>query len=110
VKGRCPVLYTKVLPEHFYASHKQWEITLNKVSTYDFVRQYCLLGSPRFVVDVGAGKKTKLQRYVSPTVWPPDINLTANFKTAIAKHPTSPAMPDTTSMQCMYLEDVNPVE
>ena len=52
----------KVLPEHFYASHKQWEITLNKASTYDFVRQYCLLGSPTFVVDVGAGKKTKLQR------------------------------------------------
>ena len=80
-------------------------------SPFDFVRQYCItLGSPTFVVDIGDAKKAKLQRYVSPTVLPPNVDLAANFKTAIATRPASPEMPDTASMQCTYLERVRPAE
>jgi len=101
----------KILPKDFYSLGKVWDLTLRTTSPFDFVRQYCIMhDAPTFAVDVGNGKKAKLQRYVSPTVLRPDIELTTNFKTAIAKRPTSPEMPDTTSMQCMYLEKVRTAE
>jgi hypothetical protein len=101
----------QILPKDFYSLGKVWELTLRTKSPFDFVRQYCIMyDAPTFAVDVGNGKKANLQRYVSPTVLPPDIDLTTNFKTAIAKRPNSPEMPDTTSMQCMYLEKVKTAE
>lgn len=101
----------KVLPKDFYSLGKVWQLTLKTTSPYDFVRHYCImLDAPTFTVGVGNGKKAKLQRYVSPTLLPPDIDLTTNFKTAIAKRPASPEMPDTTSMQCLYLEKVSIAE
>lgn len=101
----------KVLPKNFYSPGKVWKLTLKTTSPYDFVRQYCIMqDTPTFVVDVGDGKKAKLQRFLSPSVLPPDVDLATNFKTALAKRPASPEMPDTSSMHCMYLQDVRTSE
>ena len=101
----------RILPNAFYLPGKVWSLTLRSTSPFDFVRQYCItLDAPTFVVDIGDGKKARLRRYVSPTVLPPDTDLTTNFKTAIATRPNSPEMPDTTSMRCMYLERVGPAQ
>jgi hypothetical protein len=98
----------KILPKNFYSLGKVWKLALNTTSPYDFVRQYCIMqDASTFVVDVGDGKKAKLQRFLSPAVLPPEIDLPTNFKTALAKRPASPDMPDTTSMQCMYLQKVS---
>lgn len=101
----------QILPKDFYSSSAPWQITLRSTSPYNFVRRYCqTLDAPTFVTDAGNGNRVKLQRYVSPAVLPPDIDLAANFVTAVATPPTSPEMPDPRSMQCMYLEKVRPAE
>jgi len=101
----------KVLPKDLYSSGMVWTLTLRTTSPFDFVRQYCITrGGPTLVVDIGDAKRAKLQRYISPSVLPPDTDLTTNFMTAIATRPASPEMPDTASMQCMYLEHVAPAQ
>lgn len=101
----------RILPKDFYSLRKVWQLTLGTTSLYDFVRQYCtMLDAPTFFADVGNGKKVELQRYVSPALLPPDIDLSTNFRMAMAKRPTSPEMPDPRSMPCMYLEKVRPAE
>jgi len=97
----------RILPRNFYAPHEAWKLTLNRTTPFDFVRQYCVtLHALTFSTEIGNGEKVDLQRYVSPAVLPPDVDLPTNFKTAIAKRPTAPEMPDPISLQCMYLREV----
>ena len=101
----------RILPRNFYSPHEAWKLTLKTTTPFDFERQYCvMLDAPTFSTNIGNGEKVKLQRYVSPALLPPETDLATNFKTAIATRPTSPEMPDTASMQCMYLGSVRPAQ
>lgn len=95
----------RILPKNFYSRH-EWKLTLNTTTPFDFVRQYCITDAPTFSTEIGNGERVELQRYVSPAVLPPDVDVPTNFKTAIAKRPTSPEIPDPRSLQCMYLREV----
>jgi hypothetical protein len=97
----------RILPKKFYSPHEAWKLTLNTTTPFDFVRQYCnTLDAPTFSTEIGNGEKVELQRYVNPATLPPDVDLPTNFKTAIAKRPSSPETPDPRSLQCMYLREV----
>jgi hypothetical protein len=101
----------RILPKNFYSPHEAWKLTLKTTTPFDFVHQYCImLDAPTFSVDIGNGETVKLQRYVSPAVLRPEVDLLTNFRSAIAKRPTSPEMPDPRSLQCMYLQKVTVAE
>lgn len=100
----------RIIPKDFYGPHKQWQLTLKTTTPFNFVREYCTgEDAPTFPTEVGNGPQIELPRYVNPAALPPDIDLGANFRTAIARRPASPEMPDPRSLPCLYLEKVNPL-
>lgn len=100
----------RIVPDDFYTSTKKWRLTIRATTPFDFVRQYCEKeAAPTFAADVGKGRKVELRRYVSPAKLPPNAGIPENFKAALAHPPTSPRLPDTRSMPCVYLERVSPI-
>jgi hypothetical protein len=100
----------RIIPKDFYAPQKQWQLTLKTTTPFDFVRRYCTgEDAPTFPTEVGKGRRIELPRYVNPAALPPDIDLSVNFRSAIARRPASPQLPDPRSLPCLYLAKVNPV-
>jgi hypothetical protein len=97
----------RAIPTDCYAPQKRWQLTPKTTTPFDFVRRYCSgEDAPTFPTEVDNGRKIELPRYVDPGALPPDINLSANFRTAIAERPASPETPDPRSLQCLYLREV----
>lgn len=100
----------RIIPKDFRGPHKQWQLTLKTTTPFDFVRQYCTgEDAPTFPTEIGNGRQIELPRYVNPAALPPDVDLSVNFRTAIARRPASPEMPEPRSLPCLYLENVKPV-
>ena len=93
------------------ADRQGWTPLHFAAQSYDAEMADLLLDTeaPTFPTEVGKGRRIELPRYVNSAALPPDIDLSVNFRTAIARRPASPEMPDPRALPCLYLAKVNPV-